>query len=94
MTSVDRTLADLEARMGAASRKAVQKAFRPSVPVARTKADVTTEAARQIIDAETEARNAATARLRAARLARQAETESAVEAAPPAPKKKRTRARA
>lgn len=46
-----------------------QTLFRPLPRRASTKADITNEASRAITSAETEQRNAKTARLRAARLA-------------------------
>lgn len=50
----------------------IDAVFRPKPSRHETKADATTRAAREIIDHETSAREAKTARLRAARLAVQA----------------------
>ncbi|MCP1167206.1 hypothetical protein [Limimaricola litoreus] len=66
MNALESTFANLEARMTQANGAAPA---RPApAPVAETKGDVTTRAARAILDAETEARNAKIAALRAARL--------------------------
>ncbi|GAD56685.1 MAG: hypothetical protein ACJASC_002663 [Limimaricola cinnabarinus] len=66
MNALESTFADLEARMTKAAGSAPG---RPApAPVAETKGDVTTRAARAILDAETENRNAKIAALRAARL--------------------------
>lgn len=66
MNALESTFANLEARM---SRAAGAAPLRPAPAVAaETKGDVTTRAARAILDAENEARNSKTAALRAARL--------------------------
>lgn len=57
--------------------------FKPTTSKAEAKSDVTTKAARSLIDTEAAARNAKTERLRAARKAQEA-----VEALNPAPVKK------
>lgn len=51
--------------------------FKPSRSRAETKAEITDNAARAIIDAEAAAREAKSAKLRAARLAREADTAKA-----------------
>ena len=71
MNALESTFANLEARMSKASSSAPA---RPApAPVAETKGDVTTRAARAILDAETETRNAKIAALRAARLEKKAD---------------------
>ncbi len=66
MNALESTFANLEARMTPAAGAAPS---RPApAPVAETKGDVTTRAARAILDAENESRNAKIAALRAARL--------------------------
>jgi len=62
----------------------INAVFRPRPSRQEAKADVTTRAARQIIDSEAEARQAKTERLRAARLAQEA-------AADPAPEPRKAR---
>ena len=64
-----------------------ESVFKPSKIEA--KGDATTRAARAIIDKETDARDAKTARLKAARLAKEASDLAA--APPPAPAKKTVR---
>jgi hypothetical protein len=56
--------------------------FRPARSKAETKADITDSAARAIIDAEAEKREAKTERLRKARLKMEAEQAAASDAAP------------
>lgn len=69
MNALESTFAKLEDRM---SRAAGLMPERPAAaPVPETKGDVTTRAARAILDAENEARNAKIAALRAARLERE-----------------------
>lgn len=51
------------------SSRAAENAFRPAPPKPPAKSDITTIAARAIIKAEADQRNAKTLRLRAARLA-------------------------
>ncbi|PSK87606.1 hypothetical protein CLV79_10288 [Limimaricola soesokkakensis] len=66
MNALESTFAKLEARMIRATGAAPE---RPTpTPVPETKGDVTTRAAKAILDAETEARNAKIAALRTARL--------------------------
>jgi hypothetical protein len=62
-----------------------QSLFKPKASKAETKADTTTNAARTIIDAEAEKREAKTARLRQARLDQEAL--AAEQAAPAKPKR-------
>jgi hypothetical protein len=69
-------------------------AFMPSKSKSETKADVTSQAAKNIIDAEVAKRDAKTARLREARMAREAlEAEASADSAikPKAQPKKRAR---
>jgi hypothetical protein len=69
-------------------------AFMPSKSKSETKADVTSQAAKNIIDAEVAKRDAKTARLREARMAREAlEAEASADSAikPTAQPKKRAR---
>jgi hypothetical protein len=67
-------------------------AFMPSKSKSETKADVTSQAAKNIIDAEVAKRDAKTARLREARMAREALEASADSASKPkAQPKKRAR---
>ncbi len=69
-------------------------AFMPSKSKSETKADVTNQAAKTIIDAEVAKRDAKTARLREARMAQEAaEAETKAAAAPKPKAQPRKRAR-
>ena len=66
MNALESTFANLEARMNRAAGTAAPRPAPATAP--ETKGDITTRAAREILDAETASRNAKTAALRAARL--------------------------
>jgi len=74
-----------------AARPAVP-AFRPTRAPHEVKADTTARISRELIDAQTEKRHANTARLKQARLERDAGEQAAAAAAPVAPKAKKARA--
>lgn len=63
--------------------------FKPKASASEAKGDMTTRVARSIIDGELAAREAKTARLRAARLATEAEAAPVAEAKPAAARKPR-----
>lgn len=67
--------------MSMMDKVAASGAFKP--PAKADKADATTRAAREIIDRQTAERDAKTARLRALRLAKEAEDDAAKAAEPP-----------